>query len=433
MIGSRGQHIIFSVLVLSAGLTAVVVAAMAIPLASATIIQERTAIPKAPDNRSAGDPTSLPRLTFERLQYAGAFRLPAEETGGDSFSFGGHPIAFNPDNRSLFAGTRSGKVAEVSIPVAVKGATVEALPFATYLQPFADPAEGHIKDIAGDGANLAGLLVYDRRLIGTGVIYYDAVNQQSLSHFARPLMLNERAVNTVVRVGQSGKTGFVAGYMANVPAEWQSRLGGPVVTGQCCIPIISRTSWGPAAFVFDPAAVNAGRNTSAEPLVYYDSEHPALGAWEGANGTFGATAEVAGVALIAGTRTALFVGRNGTGTFCYGDGTADQSRHDSRGPNGEHYCFDPVVGDKGPHAYPYRFQMWAYDLGELAEVRAGHRDPWSVKPYAVWPFELPLADAAMRVGGVAYDAARQQLFIVQMRADRDGFAFRPLVHVFHIQ
>jgi hypothetical protein len=379
------------------------------------------------------NPTTLRRLEFGDLAYEGAFRLPAAESNGDSFSFGGTQLAYNSDNNSLFVGTHGSNVAEVSVPQPSLETNLDALPSATFLQPFSDPAEGHIKDIAGDGVSLSGLLVHDHRLLGSAVIFYDATNAQALSHFARPLTLSERAVKALVRVGDSGKTGFVAGYMASVPAEWQSRLGGPAVTGQCCMPVISRTSWGPSAFVFDPADVIAGRNAGAEALLYYDAQHPALGVWEGANPIYGGTTEVGGLALVNGTRTALFVGRNGLGTFCYGDGTRDESRVNTRGPDGEHYCLDPTTSDKGQHAYPYRYQMWAYDLAELADVRAGRRDPWSVKPYAVWPFEFPFPEPGVRIGGVAYDAVRRRLFVAQMRADRDGYAYRPLIHVFRIQ
>jgi hypothetical protein len=379
------------------------------------------------------DPTDLRRLAFSDLEYEGAFRLPAAETNGDSFSFGGAPAAYNPAKNSLFVGTRSGRIAEISIPQPVSSADVAALPFASFIQPFADPADGHLKDIAEDGVALSGLLVHDQRLVGTGLIYYDANNTQSVSHFARPLALDARGVEKVVRVGAGGKTGFVAGYMASVPPEWQSRLGGPAITGQCCIPIVSRTSWGPAAFVFDPGDVSAGRNAPAQALLYYDQDHQTLGAWEGSNPIYGGTMQVGGLALIAATRTALFIGRNGTGVFCYGDGTADHGLVATRAADGERYCFDPTSSDKGQHAYPYRYQMWAYDLGELAEVRAGRRDPWSVKPYGVWPFELPTAEASVRVGGVAYDPVHQRLFIAQLRADQDGYGYRALMHVFHVK
>ena len=379
------------------------------------------------------DPTKLRRIAFENLIYEGAFRLPANTVNGDSFELGGRPLAFNPEHNSLFAGARSLRVAEVSIPDPEKGSDVESLPSATFLQPFADPTEGHMKEVGNDGITLSGLLVHNNRLIGTGVVYYDATNAQTLSHFSRPLSLEERAVTGMSRVGQSGKTGYVAGYMASVPPEWQSRLGGPVVTGQCCISIISRTSHGPSAFAFDPAELTPNRGTDAVPLLYYTGEHATLGPWEGANDTYGATTEMGGVALIGGTATALFIGRNGTGDFCYGPGTGDRSKVDTRGADGEKYCFDPDNADKGQHAYPYRYQIWAYDLNELAEVRAGKRDPWSVKPYGVWPFDLPFPAPGVRIGGVAYDAARQRVFIAQMQADRDGYAFRPLIHVFKVQ
>jgi hypothetical protein len=379
------------------------------------------------------DPTNLRRLAFEDLVYEGAFRLPATESNGDSFSFAAGPLAFNPDGQSLFVGARSRRVAEVSVPQPVNSKEVGALPSATYLQPFSDPSDGHLTDIAASGISLSGLLVHDRQLLGSGLIYYDANNIQTLSHFARPLKLGEPSVKKLVRVWQNGKSGFVAGYMAAVPPEWQSRLGGPAITGQCCTAIITRSSWGPAAFAFDPADVSAGRNANADPLVYYPLDHPTLGPWEGSNPTYGGTMQVGGLALLAGTRTALFIGRNGMGPFCYGNGTSDEALASSRTSGGERYCFDPTNKDKGQHAYPYRYQMWAYDLNELAEVRAGRRDPWDVKPYGVWPFDLPIIEPGVRIGGVAYDAARQRLFILQTQGDRDGFAFRPLVHVFIVK
>ncbi len=416
----------FTVLILS------VVALAALTAAGVGLrsLDQTSSVPKKVT--PVGDPTNLRRLAFPDLVYEGAFRLPATDEG-DSFSFGGHPLAFNPDGNSLFVGTHSRRVAEVSIPEPGKAADVGSLPVAVYLQPFADPTDGRMKEVAEEGTSLAGLLVYERQLFGTGLIYYDANNTQTVSHFARPLALGAGAVSKLVRVGQSGKTGFVAGYMAAVPAEWQSRLGGPAITGQCCLAIVTRTSLGPAAFVFDPAEVRAGKAADAIPLLYYPHDHPTLGRWEASSPAYGGTMQLGGAALIAGTRTALFVGRNGLGDFCYGNGTADEALKGTRGPDGEPYCFDPTSTDKAQHAYPYRFQFWAYDLGELAEVRAGRRDPWEVIPYGVWPFELPFPEPGVRIGGVAYDAGRQRLFVAQMQADRDGYALRPLIHVFRVQ
>jgi hypothetical protein len=379
------------------------------------------------------DPTHAPRVASTDIVYVGGFRLPAEEVDGTSFSFGGMPIAYNPGNDSLFVGARGSAVAEVTIPPPVNTSRVEELPFAKYLQPFRDPTEGRIRDLANDGAYVSGLLVHDGRLYGSGVIYYDAINGQELTHFSRSLKLAEPSVKGMYRVGEKGKAGLVAGYMATVPPEWQSALGGPAVTGQCCIPIVGRTSWGPAAFAWNPAELGPAPTARVTPLVYYTGEHPTLGSWEGSNDTYGGTIQMGGLAIPGGTRTALFVGRNGLGPFCYGEGTSDRARATQTSASGERLCYDPTSSDKGQHAYPYRYQFWAYDLTDLAAVKAGKKDPWEVRPYGVWPFDVPTPEPGKRIGGVGFDAARRLLYVAQMSADQDGYAYRPVIHVFRIQ
>ena len=69
---------------------------------------------------------------------------------------------------------------------------------------------------------------------------------------------------------------------------------------------------------------------------------------------------------------------------------------------------------KGTHGYPYRYQFWAYDLADFAAVKAGAKQPWEIVPYAVWPFELPTPEKTVQIGGVAYDAQRQLLYVSQM-------------------
>jgi hypothetical protein len=374
------------------------------------------------------------RLSFEDLVYQGAFRVP-EESNGESFSYGGQTLAYNPFANTLFVGSLHSKVAEVSIPSPVKTTRVEELPVASFVQPFHDPAEGHLRDIAADGVILGGLLVHDTRLYGTGVIYYDATNSQRQSHFARSLDLaRAKEVTRIYQVGESGKAGFVAGYMAAVPPEWRAAVGGPAVTGQCCLPIISRSSYGPGLFAWNPADLGRRDPVPTTPLLYYPQQHTTLGPWEGANEVFGASTEVAGVAFVDGTRTVLFAGRNGLGKYCYGVSTADAEKANERLPNGETLCYDPANSTKGPHAFPYRLQFWAYDVNDLAAVRAGDKDPWEVRPYAVWPFELPpIGDPYPRVGAISYDSARRRLFLTQLFGDKDGYSRRPIFHVFTIR
>lgn len=380
-----------------------------------------------PDEQASG------RLTFDDLVYQGAFRVP-EDSDGESFSYGGQTLAHNPVSNTLFIGSLRGKVAELSIPSPVKATVAAELPIATIVQPFRDPADGHLRDIAEDGVILDGLLVHDGRLYGAGLIYYDANNSQRVSHFSRSLNLSQPEVKRVYQVGESGKAGFVAGYMATVPPELRTVLGGPAVTGQCCISIISRTSFGPSLFAWNPADLGRRDPVPATPLLYYTEQNPTLGAWNGANEIWGGTTEMAGVAIIGGTRTVLFAGRNGLGTFCYGIGTGDAGKAKEKGPSGETYCYDPTNSNNATHAFPYRLQFWAYDVNDLAAVRAGNRRPWDVRPYAVWPFELPpFGDPYPLLGAATYDPARRRLFLTQLFGEKDGHARRPIVHVYTIR
>ena len=400
-------------------------------IASTRPLAYETSFPNSISLAEQSGVSTLPLLSSDGMQYVGGFRLPAESANGVDFSFGGQPMAFNPATGGLFVGSLRGAIAEISIPTPVNNADVNALPFAAYLQPFADPTEGHLGDISTDGVMSGGLMVYGDRLYGTAAIFYDANNTQRVSHYSRSARLNQASFSGWSQVWETGRSGFVSGWMTAVPSEWQSALGGRALTGQCCIPIAWRTSWGPSAFAFNPAEVGQPA-VSASPLLYYTDANPTLGPWEGSNPTYGATTAVAGMVVVAGTRTALYVGRNGIGPHCYGNGTPNQSIHGNYSPDGTVWCYDPTSSDKGSHAYPYRYQAWAYDLNDFAAVKAGTKQPWEVVPYGVWPLNLPTAEATVRVGGVAYDAQRQLLYVSQRGADPDGYASRAVIHAFRL-
>ena len=409
------------------------------PLAFTMTLSSMTSCGDSLQLRAASDelaPASAPedqrRLAFEDLVYRGGFRLPPETVNDDSFAGGGQAIAFNPAAASLFVSSAKGNVAEVTIPAAVIADESSRMPAAAFLQGFAEPTEGHLAEVAKTGVLLSALIVHDGQLLGTASEYYDAENEQRVSHFARSLRLTDRSFRGWTQVWDEGKTGFVAGWLAAVPAEWRSLLGGAMITGQCCIPIISRTSWGPAAFAFDPASIGR-RAAAATPLLYYSQEHPTLGAWDGSNERFGNSTEVGGLVIVDGTRSALYFGRTGMGEACYGSGTSDKKLAGTIGEDGAKYCYDPTSPYKGTHAYPYRYQIWAYDLSDLAAVKAGKRRPWEVVPYAIWPLEFPTPEPRVSIGGIGYDPAHRTIFVTQRHTDRDEFQSRPVIHTFRVR
>jgi hypothetical protein len=381
---------------------------------------------------TAQDPSFQPLVQFGHLNYIGAFRLPRAGINGDDLSFGGRPFAFNAARNSLFVGSKVGRVAEVSIPDLVNSVDVNTMFFAKYLQGLTDPLEGNIWQVASTDAAIEGILVDGDKLLGTAAIYYDAQNSQRVSHYKRSTSLTTLSFNGFVPMWQPDHMGFVSGYMATVPPEWRAKLGGPAISGQCCTPIAWKTSWGPSAFAFNPADIGVTSPVPATPLLYYSHDHPTLGHWQETGTAYGGTTRINGVAIIGGTRTALFFGSTGAGTPCYGNGTSDESLHNKSSNDGTLWCYDPTSTDKGQHAFPYRYQIWAYDLNELAAVREGRKQPWEVMPYGVWPFELPIPEIHAKLGGVAYDSQRQVLYISQLLADKDTFANRALIHALRV-
>lgn len=365
---------------------------------------------------SAGaQPTSLPLLQKADLTYQGAFRLPEGTFGSSSFHYGGTALAYHPGNNSLFLVGHDWdqRVAEVAIPQIIHGTQLSQLATATVRQPFTDASEGKMFTVDSGNVKVGGLLVSSGKLYGSAYSYYDADTNQVLSHYRTATNLASQGdVQGMFQLGTLG-AGMVSGYMALIPSEWQALLGGTALTGQCCLAIIGRTSSGPAAFVWEPNDLGSKNPVPAQPLVYYPLSTP-LAAWGSTNPYYNGATEVKGVVFPPGTRSVLFFGRHGTGTFCYGTGSE---------------CNDPTDSAKGTHAYPYKYQVWAYDAAALLQVKHGQVQPWAVRPYTVWNFDLPLA-GAIHIGGATYDPNGRRIFLSQQCADTNCL---PVIHVFTVR
>jgi hypothetical protein len=203
---------------------------------------------------------------------------------------------------------------------------------------------------------------------------------------------------------------MVAGYMTTIPEEWRQAFNGPALTGQCCVSIISRSSAGPAASVFDPNQVGSASPVPATTILAYPLEHP-LAPPEGQNNLFNLTTQIMGIAFPPGTRSVLFFGRHGTGPYCY-----DTSE----------VCGDPADPYKGPHAYPYIHQVWAYDANDLLAVKNGARQSWEIQPYAIWQLSGMDNTGSASIMGASYDPASGRLFFTEIYEDI------PTIHVYQI-
>ncbi|MEI7891260.1 MAG: IPT/TIG domain-containing protein [bacterium] len=479
------------------------------------------------------------------LEYLGAFRVPkgkyGASTGSASLSYGGGPIAYNKMNDSLFMYGQGKLLLEISIPQILNSTNMNALNTSNVLQPSVDIADGNWNNVGtafapiGNGAIPRGLLSWNGKLLGSTSGVYDADNQQVYSHF---LANNNWSTDT----GFSGfykltnepiasiinRAGFLAGFMGDIPASWQGALGGTVLTGEKTLSIIGRSSFGPAAFVFNPADMGVIDPIQASGLMYYPATHPTLGQYttDSINPVFNRATQISGLVFPEGSSSVLFFGSTGLGSSCYGEGTStlaldntfanetvtnsvssltldttsktiqipsglstavgayimlkptanltyhiygtitayngttlsldvitggimgsgsysDWEVHlaTSSGLNSVRYCYDPTSTNKGDHAYPYAYYVWAYDANDFLKVKNGTINlstgqaykPWEILPYGTWQLDFPFAIEYKDILGAAYDSSTQRLFLSEKYGDHpNGSEPFPLVQVYHL-
>jgi hypothetical protein len=386
---------------------------------------------------ASAQPSTEPLLRQSNLVYQGAFRLPQTNCGPTyaCFSYGGTAITYDAADNSLYiVGHRYGQMsAEVSIPSLVDSNSLSALNTATLLQPFADATDAKRNDvnILGNTQNyIGGQLVFNNQLVVSVYSYYDGGTTQSTSHFIRPMNLSTQQVTGPYKVG-SQYPGFVSGYMTMIPAEWQGPLGGPALTGNCCLAIAAAQSNGPAVSAFNPAPTGATNSVLATPLVGYPYSDPLGTGWRTQSTLYNGTTQITGVAFPSGTRSVLFFGRQGTGPFCYGSGTADASLDGQPTGQGDNWCYDPANSSKGVHGYPYSYQVWAYDANDLAAVAKGTKAQYQIQPYAVWTFHLPFENSSDNhfLGGIGFDPQNSLIYISQLSEDSGTY---PIIHAFKV-
>ncbi len=377
-------------------------------------------------------PADATLLQAGHLVYQGGVRVPPQYFGGSSFSYGGTAFERDPDTGTfLMVGhDYQQQVAEFTLPAPVVSRTLTDLPFATVLKGFSDvlegrqtvwkvgdpPTQGQALQGVQTAAKIGGLLAYQGKLVASIFLYYDGNGTGHISHYVSGRDLDAVGDLQGPYVTNWG-AGMTGGYMARVPKALQAELGGPVVTGQCCLPIIGRTSCGPALFAIDPAQFGRVNPLPVAPLVYYPLDHP-LGPFDRASTLFNVTMQVGGVVIPEGSRSVLFFGRLGLGPYCYGEASD---------------CGDVAETSKGPHMAPYACYVWAYDVSDLSAVRRGEKNGWDIKPYAVWPLLLPFASANAKIKGATYDAATGRIFLsTSQNWTPQGDSDRPLIHVFKV-
>ncbi len=361
----------------------------------------------------------VPLLSLDDLVYEGAFRVPTYDENRRTFKYGGYAPAFNSENNSLFlVGHRQQQLtAEIEIPSIVASDDVSELETARFLQPFSSATRNQLRLINPNNRQshvIGGQYVHDGQLFVNAFSTYDARGTQNASLFIRDSdLLSDTSIAGPFRIGSDAH--MTSAYLGEVPPEWQLHLGGTLLAGNCCRSIISHQSWGPALSAFDLNTQPEKEEIRARSLLEYPSTRPLGGRPKSKNEIFNLSSEIEGVVFPPRSRSVLFFGRHGIGEFCYGEASA---------------CGDRAIPYKGNHAYPYVYQVWAYDALDLVAVSQGRKSIFSVNPYDIWTFRLPFErDGSHSIGGVAFDPATNRLYISQLRAEDQTL---PIIHVFKV-
>jgi hypothetical protein len=422
-------------------------------------------------------------MTQSDLVYVGAFRIPGGNFTGtnQTFEYSGGFVSGNvyedPVNgKTLFipgllgAGYVSNvvSIAQVKIPASILNPDtvgMNGLTTATVVQNFDDPSNGKGSLALGGGNGFGTLINYGGKIIGTESVAYDATCNQTHSPWvSSPNFANKASATGPYQFNSAVGPRWLGGaYMAMIPTEWQSALGGKVVSGSGPWSIVSCGSPGPTLHVIDADYLITQPSTTplvpTIPLVYYveNDTQATLGHWNSndpnqiingvqvpnitvtdpfGRGTFTIPYEdnamrVSGVLFPEGKRSVLFFGFKGMGPYCYGEGTNDPKLHGQPlCEAGGTCCYDPDgVGGKGDHSYPYTSFVWAYDVNDLIAAKNGTKNPWNVYPYTGWAFKLPLATQPGKPVGVSWDPATRLAYMVMCCVDYNGL---PLVHVFSV-
>lgn len=388
----------------------------------------------------AATPATQPLVQSSNVSYLGRFAIDYTGTYGASwFGYAGRGLAFYQDparGKTLYmqgnASTDPGTYGQIVIPNTLSRSldwsTVAGCCLATVAQNFVRLADGggpNPSSCVGNPAHIYGGMVYNNRLLIGDVCYYGGAQTTSIGVHS-PTLSSGGQITSWYGSTASAAPRAVGGAMAPIPADWQSTMGGPALTGNCCTSVISSTSAGPAATVFDPNTVGV---TSPFPgITVLNYPYPKELCGDGStncdsrqSNLYNLTTVFGGMFWPVGTRSVMFVMGMGVGCYWYGgphtpgNGCSDDN--------------DREDVTSGPHAPPYQYQILAYDANDLVAVKNGTKNPWDPRPYAV----IVLNGGAMVPGntnanlkGATYDPATGRLYVTGDYGDR------PIVEVFQI-
>lgn len=434
---------------------------------------------------------SSPLVQPGDLQYLGAFRLPDGAARPRTFEYGGNAMTFNPSGDpggandgfpgSLFVMGHErlpygelpdgNQVAEITIPAPSLARNLAELPQASFLQDFANVAQGYFTQL--DEIPRVGMTYLTHPATGAKIHLAWGQHLQpdppDASHaWFDPNLAAPNLRGTWFIGNQSLYS--VNGYLFEIPGAWANQYSGGRVLATGRYKDGGWSGMGPALFAYKswddtgaPAPSGAhlpettlllyAKSTETENIERALNGYQHADEWEG--GAWLTTSSGASAVIFAGTKS------NGT-KYWYGyvnpagaelpcvDGEMVGQFTVCRLANGAPCPPSDLVECAGHTSYRgwwttrWDAQILFYNPDDLARVASGQLQAWEPQPYAILDLDdvLFLNPAGIetemlgvgvqrryRIGDVAYDRANGLLYILELFAE-DA---KPIVHVWSVR
>lgn len=379
------------------------------------------------------------RATISDFQYAGAFRLAPGRHGGDGDTFTADyavgALAYHPSRKSLFLAGHAQQTRIAEFPLTGITPSLLVLDDVSLLPVTNDPLQGFVSplDKANNEENLdriSGMLVTDDgSLIVNVERWYNPVGANTISDTT--VFVQQASDLTTVKSGlyEMSCRSEGAGYMGNIPTEWQADFGGATqYTGWSSVYSGDGDySHGPSLFGFSASGIQ----DSAAPLIATTPfmNYPFTGGsaqWlsprateYGTQGTPGPfpPADPIWNNLSAGVY-GFFVPQSDTfAVIGSSAGLTSGLGYKAVQSNGN-FCGGPCAYEPDDY-YNY---YWLYDINDIV----GAQNVWEPRPYDYGTWDVPYGDNEKRliVGGTM-DEDHSILYVAVANAGQVGEWDRP--------
>ncbi len=381
-------------------------------------------------------------VTMDILEYAGGFRISGERFGdARTASYSSGVMVYNPERNSIFlvGHDKGSNIGEFAIPELVNSTDIRQ--FNVITESLQDFSQFNNTDRVNTGVpkyfRYTGLAVIQGQLVANYVHWYDTAAQKNTTIVIKDA--SDLANSEVKGPYQLNGIARSAGWITEIPDNWQARLGGTYITGgsQIGIAITSRLSVGPAAFVFtpeqdllpvEPAPVDTlglldfpyHKNILFDKSIYGESiETPQqagdiLYNKDQKSDLWNILAGAAYGFIIPGTDTYMTVGRT--------SGIDSQITYKGGQSNGRR-CGGPCAYNPDDvHNY-----YWLWNVNDLQKVKNGDIAAYEVRPYDYGKFEIPVDLELSTISGATYDSNNQLLYLSFSQADKIAAYARPPV------